>query len=144
MRSGDVFVAGGFKGTVSFGSTALTSTGKTEAFVAKLGPTGTLSWVTPVAATPAAVDGATSLALDSNGLPVIAGLFQGTATFGSHALTAGGSTDAFIAKLDTNGNFTWSKATHGSLGADAEVHGLAVDASGRCDRRRSFHGEREL
>jgi len=56
------------------------------------------------------------------------GGFSGTVNFGGGNITSNGSTDIFILKLDTDGNYVWAKQI-GSTGAD-QGWPIAVDNSG--------------
>src|SRR6185369_13456732 len=56
------------------------------------------------------------------------GFFNGTAAFGPYNLTSAGSTDIFVAKLDSNGTVRWAKRM-GSPFQDVG-YGLTVDMSG--------------
>lgn len=69
---------------------------------------------------------ARSIAVDSAGNSYVTGFFSSSADFGSTQLTAsGGTADAFVTKIDTNGNFLWTSQISGSNGADA--WNIAVD-----------------
>lgn len=65
---------------------------------------------------------------DGDGNIIIAGSFNGTATFGTIQHTSIGSGDIFIAKYDSKGNLLWSKRA-GGLGYDT-VLGICVDSDG--------------
>ena len=73
-----------------------------------------------------------SIALDDAGNVYSTGYFQGTVDFdpgdGVFNLTSQGSHDAFISKLDADGNFIWAKQFKG----DGSVRGysIALDSSG--------------
>ncbi|WP_046247041.1 T9SS type A sorting domain-containing protein [Hymenobacter terrenus] len=114
--SGNVYVTGFFAGTISLGSTALTSVGSTDIFVAKWSPaTGSFVWAQRAGGS--GPDVATALAI--NGANVyVAGQFEsGTATFGSEVLTNAGSRDAFVTKLSDAGNsadFVWAQRAGGA------------------------------
>ena len=61
-----------------------------------------------------------AIALDDAGNTYLTGRFQGTVDFdpspgGTFNLTSQGSTDIFIQKLDSQGNFVWAKSFGGSL-----------------------------
>ena len=71
-----------------------------------------------------------ALALGANGVRVIAGVFEGTAAFGTNVLTSHGGQDIFVAKLDGLGNYLWAKSA-GGAGND-QGRGIAVDALGNC------------
>ena len=55
-----------------------------------------------------------SIGVDASGNIYVTGYFQGTATFGSNTLTSNGSSDIFIAKLDSSGNWLWARNAGGS------------------------------
>ena len=58
------------------------------------------------------------------------GFFQGSsADFGNTTLSSSGSTDVFVAKLDSSGNWLWAKRAGGST-YDDSGYGIAVDSSG--------------
>jgi hypothetical protein len=65
---------------------------------------------------------------DAQGNIYVTGFFQGTGTFGSHALPSAGSFDAFVVKYDHAGNAQWARSL-GSENGDYGI-GLAVDADG--------------
>ena len=69
-----------------------------------------------------------NLAVDASGNVYLTGDFAGQADFGLFQLTALGSTDAFVTKLDTNGNFLWARSW-GSTSRDFGS-GIAVDNGG--------------
>jgi large repetitive protein len=133
--SGNVFVAGGFSGTVDLtgtsGVTAISSPiATTEVYLAKLDPNGNLTWVDTVAGTQFDIDQAFSLALDGSGGVIMAGSFADSATFGSTTLTATGASDAFASHVNSSGLFLWSVESQGQNGSNAQINGVAVDGSG--------------
>jgi len=143
--SGNVFVAGSFNGTVNVtegsGVTSFSSaTSATEPYVARLGASGGVTWFVPVGGTAYDTDSANALALDGSGGVVIGGSFAETANFGATALTASGSSDAFVARLNASGSFLWAVATQGVNGSNAAVNGVAVDGSGHVTLAGFFSG----
>jgi len=44
------------------------------------------------------------ISVDANGNSYVTGEFSGTATFGAFTLISSGSSDVFVAKIDTGGN----------------------------------------
>ena len=104
LSDGSVIVAGDFYGTVTFGSTTLTSVGYRDAYIAKLNVDGSYAWATQAGG--GRNDYANALSVLSDGSVIVAGIFEGTATFGRTTLTSAGSFDIFITKLKPNG--TWS------------------------------------
>ena len=71
-------------------------------------------------------EGASALALDSSGNVYVAG--SGNAPWGSPVRAYSGDDDAFVAKLDSNGNLVWNTFIGGAQSDLATA--LAVDASG--------------
>ena len=132
--SGNVLVSGTFTGTVNFdpnaGDTSLSAPGRNDVFIAKYDSGGGLIWARSAAGTAGTIATGYALAVDAAGNVAAAGSFQGTAAFGSTTLTAGGSFDGFVAKLDPSGQFLWAKATSGSGTSVAQAAGLTFDASG--------------
>jgi hypothetical protein len=130
--AGNTFVTGKFAGTVDFdpgvGSYELTSNSPTtrDDFIAKYDASGSLLWVQAIAHD--TYDGlARTLALDNAGNVFVAGSFAGSAIFGSDTLTSAGSTDVFVTKLDSDGDFVWTRQ-FGGTNADGGA-GVAVDSS---------------
>ncbi len=75
-----------------------------------------------------------SIAVDNAGNTIISGSFSGMADFdpgtGILNVTAGGSTDMFIFKLDVYGNLKWVRFTAGTSAALVAATGLASDKDG--------------
>lgn len=96
-----VYVAGSFRGTASFGPTALTSAGGSDIFVARLTDTGpSAAFTGALQAGGLGNDNSLGMAL-SGTKPVLVGSFNATATFGTQAITnaAAYSENAFLALL---------------------------------------------
>jgi len=129
--SGKVVVAGNFTIALPFGGTTLTSAGSLDAFVAKLDPAASTAFA-PIWAVrmggPGA-DSASSVALNSHGDAVAAGLFRGTST-GAAALTANGAaSDAFLLHLDAAAGSTVFAAGYGDV-ATQQADSIAINRSG--------------
>ncbi len=127
---GDIYITGQFEGTTTFGSTTLTSSGGiADVFIAKLNPQGQFLWVEKAGGS--GYDVGNSIVVDASGNSYVTGSFEGTATFGTTTLTSSGSTDIFIAKLNSQGQFVWAKKVGGNSAYYTENgNGIAVDASG--------------
>jgi len=69
-----------------------------------------------------------SIISDSLGNTLIAGYFTDSVSFGGTLLKTKGLKDAFVAKLDQNGNYLW--ATSFGSNVDDEAYSVAVDNSG--------------
>ncbi len=145
INSSNIFITGDFNDTVDFdsgiGISNLTSAGDFDIFVCKLDLSGNFIWAKSMGG--AFTDYGISIALESSGNIYIAGDFQGTSDFDPDTttvfgLTSSGSYDFFISKLNSSGNFLWTKQI-GGLNADV-VSAIAVDASGNVHATGSFNG----
>jgi hypothetical protein len=127
--AGNIYAAGQYTGTATFGSVSLTSTGGTSssnAFVAKYSPSGSVLWATSMGGTLTSL--AVGVAVDSSGNVYAAGTLYGSGSFGSVTLTSAGGYDAFLAKLDTSGTVSWAD-DFGGTGTD-QAKAVAVDSAG--------------
>lgn len=125
--SGNIYVAGLFQNTASFGTTNLTSSGQSDVFIAKYDPAGALLWARKAGS--ADFDEAHAIAVDAQGDVCIAGFFDANATFGNLALTnTSGLDDIFIAKCNSAGNFLWARKA-GSAATNDAANSIALDAS---------------
>ncbi|WZI66564.1 MAG: SBBP repeat-containing protein [Gloeotrichia echinulata IR180] len=134
--AGNTYATGTFSGTASFGSTTLTSAGDSDAFITKLDSTGNFLWAQKLGGTFA--DSGFGITVDRAGNTYVSGVFRDTASFGSTSLTSAGDSDAFVAKLDANGNVVWAKKFGGS-GVD-EGTGIVADGSGNINFTGVFSG----
>ncbi|WP_210521023.1 T9SS type A sorting domain-containing protein [Hymenobacter terricola] len=125
---GSVYVAGSFNGTVSFGSTILSSPTTYAAFVAKWNPgTGTWAWAL---AMPTGLTAYVSAVAVNGSSVYLTGNFVSSATFGSTTLTSAGSYRGFVAKLTDAGptaGFVWAQGIGGATYDFA--FGLAVQGT---------------
>jgi hypothetical protein len=124
---GNVFVAGYANGELTIQDTVVPNQGAADIFIAKFSPSGSLVWAKPFGSA-VTHDAAWAVTTDKDGNVVFAGQTGGTVDFGGGPLTAVGSIDAFVAKLDTDGNHIFSRAFGGGL--DDTALDVAVDAAG--------------
>jgi len=130
----NVCVAGFYSGTGDFdpgtGVFNLTAVGARDIFVLKLDSYGDFQWAISVGG--AGDDFGRSLDSDASGNLYITGLFYGTVDFNPGAensyLTSNGQNDAFILKLNEEGDFIWAKNIGGATNDGALS--IAVDAIG--------------
>jgi hypothetical protein len=126
--SGNVLVTGYFSGTVDFGGGPLVCAGSNDVFIAKLnGSTGTHIWSKRFG--DVSGQSAQGIAVDASGNALVVGNFSGTVDFGGGPLAAAGAANAFVAKLDVNGQHMWSRQI-GAAGGGVGVAGVAVDGDG--------------
>ena len=143
-ETGNVWAVGYFRNTTTGLATlsSIPAGADRDAFVLKLAPNGT-GFTTTVAQQYGAegVDEAHSVAIDPDGNVIIGGSFQFAVDFdqsvtGAFTLTSGGDDDAFVVKLDGDGNFLWARQM-GGYRSDV-LADLAVDPQGNIYTTGSF------
>ena len=129
--AGNVYTTGLFGGTVDFDPGAgiynLTAA-SSDIFICKLDPSGNFIWAKQMVGTE--VSNGFSLAVDASGKIYMTGYFKGTVDFdpgpGNYSLTSAGVQDIYISKLDSSGNFIWTR----QMGGAALDEGLSVVLDG--------------
>lgn len=142
--SGNVYTLGTFEDTVDFdlgvGVLDLTSNGSRDIFIQKLDANGNFLWANSIGSS--ATDYGSSIILDLQGNIYTTGYFNGTVDFdpgnGVMSLTTNGAVDAYIQKLDGNGNFLWADLI-GSIGSDYGAS-ITLDVSGDIYTTGHFEG----
>ena len=142
--SGNVYTTGYFQGTADFdpgaGTANITSAGNEDIFIQKLDASGNFLWAKSFGGSLA--DYGLSIAVDAAGNVYTTGYFQGTADFdpgaGTTNLTSEGSLDVYVQKLNSTGNFVWTKSFGGSL--NDQGFSITVDDSGNVHTTGSFEG----
>jgi hypothetical protein len=129
--AGNIYLTGTFQGTIDVGTTTLSSAGQWDIYVAKLDSTGTFLWAIGAGGT--GRDNSSSIAAHESGFLSIVGYFTESADFdpspsATYSLTSAGGADAFVWKLDADGNFVSALAA-GSTGMDSALD-VAVDGLG--------------
>lgn len=145
----NIYLTGMFTGTADFdpgtATYALTAAGGTDIYVAKLDSAGAFVWARQMGGSdPFGGDRGYGIAVDHWGNAYSTGFFSGTADFNPDAsatydLTAGGSSDIYVSKLDATGNFVWAKA----LLTTASINwgtAIAVDPSSNVYTTGLFNG----
>ncbi|MBL0095053.1 MAG: T9SS type A sorting domain-containing protein [Bacteroidetes bacterium] len=148
-NSGNVVFTGYFGGTADFDpspsvfnivSVAVT----TDIFLAKLDANGNFLWAKQLGGT--GFDLGASLAIDTWGNVFSTGFFSGTADFdpgaGTYNISAVGTGNTFISKLDVSGNFVWA----GNIGGTNSNFGasISINASNEIFCAGSFIGTVDL
>lgn len=129
----NIYTTGYFKGTVDFDPDStvlnLSSSGNDDIFITKLNNQGQFIWAKKIGGTNQ--DKCQAICIDSTGNIYLTGTFAGTVDFNPGAgianLTAIGGLNSFICKLDSNGNYLWSKKITNGYNEALE---LAVDPTG--------------
>jgi len=125
--SGNIYLAGNFNTTITFGTTTLTSEGGDDFFLVKYNSDGNVLWAKSEGGTNE--DYVFSVAADGFGNIYLAGEFtSSTLTFGTTTLINKGNEDAFLTKYNSDGNVLWAKSAGGVNGEG--ISSVAPDASG--------------
>jgi len=141
---GNVHVTGYFEDTVDFdpgpGISELTAVAARDIFVLKLDTNGDFVWARAMGGL--ANNEAWAIAVDGAGNVYTTGSFGGTVEFdpgaGTFELTAVGTGDIFVSKLDTNGDLVWARAMGGS---DFDRgNSIALDGEGNIYTTGRFQG----
>jgi hypothetical protein len=130
--SGNVFVAGNFAGSLSFGGggSPVMASGDADAFLLSLDAlSGATSWSEHFGAG-STLDsaGAGGVVVDIAGNVLVTGAFTGAVKFGGQPIFSSGEQDVFLAKLDPSGGAVWPK-TFGDPSSTQAAAGVAADAS---------------
>ena len=145
--AGDVYAAGGFRGTAEFSTGTLVSTAyllesiggprSSNALLTKLGRDGGWVWARQVDGDTRGLVRGTTLGPD--GQLYVSGQFAGTVNFDSTTLVSAGSDDAFVASVNTaTGNMSWARRA-GGIGHDLAPD-IKVDSQGIINVVGSFRG----
>jgi hypothetical protein len=116
--AGNVYIAGGFYGTKSFGTTTLTAADH-DVFVVKYDKNGNFQWVKTAGS--ALDDRANSICIDPAQQIYITGEFRDYCVFGTDTLNNNGGPggrDIFVAKLTPAGSWKWAKKAGSSAGGE--------------------------
>lgn len=140
--NGNVYITGFFTGTVDFNPSNLkfnlTSSGENDVFVSKLDASGNFVWAKRMGGI--GDDRTTSISLNTT--LCLTGSFQDEVDFdpntNSYNLTAKGSSDAFVLKLNLDGNFVWAKS-FGDVNFD-QGNSVVQDAQGNVYTTGEFNG----
>ncbi len=116
---GNIYTTGYFRGTVDFDPGPdvqnFTSAGIKDIFIQKLDVDGNLLWAKQIGGS--GNDYGSSITTDVDGNVYITGYFFETVDFdpgaGLQNFTSAGSSDIFVQKLDSNGNFVWVRQIKG-------------------------------
>lgn len=132
--AGNVYTVGYFTGTADFdpneGIFNLSSVSSRDTYISKLDVAGNFVWAKSIGA--GLTDYGQLMEIDASGNIYFAGYFYGTTDFdpnaGVYNLTTSGSSDIYICKLTSLGNFVWAKNMGGS---DYDFpNSLALDTEG--------------
>lgn len=123
---GNVYFFGSFRDSITLGTTSLVSAGQYDYYVAKMNASGDWLWAKRFGGTDHDYRG--SLVLDAQNSLYLCGGFSGMVDFGTGSLTSVGNYDAFVGKMDSDGNWLWVKRA-GGTGYDCAT-GILIDTQG--------------
>jgi hypothetical protein len=121
----NIFIAGGFRNTIKFtDNDSITSIGGFDTFVASFSNNGDFLWARNVASgnfnqRP------NSILFDNDQNILISGFFNNEVNFDGASYTSNGSNDAFLLKLDRNGNYISSSEIN-SLNSNSRVFDIVA------------------
>ena len=121
---GDLFLGGGFSGSIDLGKGPLLSAGDNDVFLARLDPAGNAVWSRRYGDAKSQV--LRDLALDGKGRIILGGDLSGTIDLGGGPI-GDASSHPFVAQLDGAGKHLWSHLVSTGGG---NLRGLAVDGPG--------------
>lgn len=128
--SGNVYVGGYFYADSTFGSTTVTSKGRSDMFITKLTSSGAFTNTVTYGGISSDYDYAYDIAKDSQGNFYITGVYEGVMALGTTTLTSRGtSRDIYVAKIDPIGNWLWAKSAGSDGGSSNYGYGVAVDGN---------------
>ena len=113
--SSNVYIAGNFRNTITFGAFSESSGGSDDVFVVKYNSSGLEQWTYNPNGTGS--DFGNDIDIDTLGNVLVTGFYSNTLVVGSTTLPNGGNTDTFLFKLNTSGTPQWAKSGISS-GAD--------------------------
>lgn len=149
--SGNIYTMGTFRYTADFDPSAatfnMTSHGEGDIFVTKFDSQGNFIWALQIGAR-YYNDLPGGIAIDSNGNIVVSGAFRGTVDLDPGAGELNVTTDgqeAFLVKLDTNGNLIWATHWGGNSNIDENyVYTMTLDDSDNIILGGGFYGTNDL
>ena len=164
--TGNIYVTGSFKDTVTFGNTSMTSmmsdvsvtgvypnwvwtyTYSSDIFVAKINSEGVWQWANSAGSSGAnsytsdGWDVGQDIAIDSNNDVFVTGFFESSANFGDLVATSSGKRDVFVAKINQTAEWQWV-VTAGGLDEDIGRR-IVIDSQGNCYISGSFQETTKL
>ncbi len=122
--SGNIYAAGLFYNSTSFGGPTRSSAGGSDIVLVKFNSAGVWQWDRTFGDA-SDTQFATGVGVDAVGNVYIGGTFMGAVNFGGGVLTSLGDRDLFVAKFNSAGTYVWAKR-YGDA-AEQEGQGLTVD-----------------
>lgn len=135
-KSGNLYVAGTFYGTININGVNLTATGSSDIFLAKYNSTGSLVWAVKGGGTE--FDKLEALSVSQTGRITITGNYDTSTKFGYYNFNSSGNMDIYVVQYDTYGNVYWATSFGGA--EDDRPTDIVNDASGNTYVTGYFNG----
>lgn len=117
-HSGNIYMTGSYRHTVSFGDYEFTSLGDGDGYIVKISPAGEVLWATSFGSDiPYSDEAGSTLSLDEAGNCYVAGVFAGNCYFQGGQISTSSLKNVLVASFDVDGNFLWANAIKGGAGA---------------------------
>jgi gliding motility-associated-like protein len=132
--SGNLYTAGEFYDTVSFGANVLISNGTLSEFLVKYDLAGNVIWAVQsnaVSNPKYCSAAANSLTSDVSGNIYVTGYFSDSVSFGPHILVSRMQGSSFLIKFDAGGNVLWAEQSNSShYHGHSEANSVVTDRAG--------------
>ena len=122
--TGNIYVVGEYEIQADFGTLKLTTSGGTNAFIAKMDGNGKWLWVKQVG--DSGDDLAYGVVVDKTNQIFVTGIFEDIVSFGKTKLNSGSNVNGFVGRMDSSGNWLWAKRIFGAGGSAGNA--VAVDS----------------
>ncbi len=128
QSDGSFVVVGEMNGEANFGATTLTTVGANDAFVTRIGASGTPTWATSLGGN--GVEAFSAVGVGNDASIVAAGFFTSPTLTpsGSSLLTLVGSQDMMLVKYTDAAGFVWAKQTQGGWVSPTDITFAADDS----------------
>lgn len=148
-NSGNIYLTGAFGSTTDFdpgvGVVNLISSGTQDVFVAKYNSSGVFQWAFRIGNSN--TDVGYRIRIDQNGDVLVAGDFRNIVDFDPGAgianLAGSNSSDAFLAKYTSNGNYVWAISLY-NLSSQSNALGLTIDSNNNVFLSGQFFGTKDF
>lgn len=149
-QTGNVYMGGAFTQSGDFdpdaGTAVLNSNGQKDGFILKLDQTGAFLWAKQIGGTQ--YDDLNTLVLDDDANIYVTGRFDSLVDFdpgnGFYEISAAGSSDGYVLKLDSDGNFKWVSQIEGLGSSMLTNQSMAIDSESNLLLTGSFFGTADL
>ena len=139
----NIYICGSFSGTINFGPFTLTTSNSSDSFLAKLDFNFDFTWAKNFSSP--TFSRIYSLAILGDEYIYFTGLFQTSIDFGEISLSAVGTLDSFLAKVDVaDGTCVWAESLAGSSSTLFGTNSVTLDPKGNFLVTGSFNGTLEL